>query len=177
MKRARRFALPATAPRKNRRRLGRRGGFSLLEMLIALAIAAIAIAVVGPNISAGLNRAGYYAAAAQLDRELLRLRRRAFDEEIEIRLRDPAAPAAPAARGIGRRDASRETARDASGKRERAAAETVALSLAGGWRYELSGAIIFFPNGQCRGAPVRLTGGGRAVDLGFDVQRCRLTQP
>lgn len=101
-----------------------RGGYSLLEIMIALAVMALAAALVLPGLSVGLGSAARHAAAMELDQQLLSLRRAAQRDGV--------------ARVLG--------ASSDSDDQNLIAAE---LALPNGWNYEIEQPLVFAPDGGC----------------------------
>jgi len=117
----------------------RSGGFTLLEVLVTLALMALAASLVVPGLSAGLNSAGRHAARLTLEGRVLELRRTAMNENqaYSLGLASRADVAAGALEG--------------------------GLQLPPGWTYTAEPGITFYPDGTCSAGVVTLAGeAGRA---------------
>lgn len=106
-----------------------RAGFSLIEMLAALAILGLMVALVGPNLGRAVESVTRSAIAADIERQLRETRFRAVDEGRIITIVDPDAPDGP---NVARLDA---------GDR---------------YGYRMTSVIIIEATGRCSGGTVTL---------------------
>lgn len=127
----------AAAPRTERRH--RRAGVSLVEMLVVLAIMAIATGVLMPSGARLLDQATAHAAFFELQREVNDLRRLAYRSGEPILVRGTSAVA----------DA------DDPGSR--------GLTLSSSWTYELEPALVISEGGVCSPTVARLFRDGEEV--------------
>lgn len=129
-----------------RRRAKTPDGFTLLEVLVTLALLALAASVVLPGLSSGLNSAGRHAARLTLEGRVLELRRQAMNEGQPYSL--GVASSAAIAPGSLQAD----------------------LELPPGWTYSVEPAIAFYPDGTCSAGVITLTGeagrGGGSYTIG-----------
>lgn len=124
------------------------GGFSLLEMLVVLAIAGVIIAVTAPPLSNYLAAASFASEANDLGRRVAELRASALLQQRRIEF--------PAIDETGRADYG-----------------ALASPPPDGWRIE-GGPIIFLPSGACSGGLLTvIEPGGRAASFRFEAPRCR----
>lgn len=129
-------------------------GFSLLEVMVSLAILALAVAIVLPSLSASLASASRQAVRADLARQIVEYRLRAHDLSVALVLADPS----PFVRG------------EASDK---AQALQVHLSLPAGWRYRVRHPIIFSQDSDCSGGDVILEhDGGEQMTIALEPGQC-----
>jgi prepilin-type N-terminal cleavage/methylation domain-containing protein len=113
----------------------RRAGFSLLEMLVVLAVLALAAAIVLPRGSVMLDRAAAHSVFFDFQRQVSDLRLEAWRTETPLLLTDPAARS-PGARTI---------------------------ALKGGWTYRLDRTLQISDGGACPPAQAQLLKNGRPV--------------
>lgn len=130
---------PRRAGLQASRRARASSGFTLLEVLVTLALLALAASVVLPGLSSGLNSAGRHAARLALEGRVLELRRQAIDQGQSYML----GAASPADVAAGVLEGT--------------------LDLPPGWTYSAQPGIIFYPDGTCSAGMVTLAGeAGRA---------------
>ena len=133
-----------TSPGKNR---APRAGFSLMEILVVLAIFALAVAVVMPSTSRMLDQATAHAVFFEFQRQVSDLRREANRTGVGVRLIDPAAEAQEDDRTVVLRDP---------------------------WRYTLAPPLEIAPGGACSPTTVNLLNADRVVmTLRADDADCR----
>lgn len=115
-----------------------RAGYTLLEMLIVLAIMALAIAIVVPRGEAMLDQMTAHAVFFDFQRQVSDLRREAYASQTPtaVRAADDAEPADAAAR---------------------------VLPLRAGWTYRLDHAIAITAGGRCTPALVEVLKSGKPV--------------
>jgi prepilin-type N-terminal cleavage/methylation domain-containing protein len=123
-----------TRPVKARR--ARRPGFSLIEILVVLAIFALAAAVIMPSTSRMLDQATAHAVFFEFQRQVSDLRREANRTGEAIRLIDPAAT---------------------PGEGERTAI------LREPWRYTLAPSLDIAPGGSCSATTANLLKGDQVI--------------
>ncbi len=130
----------------------RKGGFSLLEMLIVLAIMGVAVALVLPRGELLMDRVVAHAVFFDFQRQLADLRREAYSGQAPLVLYDAPATARLDPRG-------------------RVAA------LRSGWSYRLSQPVAISGGGVCSSADAVILNGGRKVmRLRADQGDCRFTR-
>jgi len=133
-------------------RLQRRAGYSLLEMLIVLAIMALAAALVVPRGEAMLDQMTAHAVFFDFQRQLADARREAYAAETAtaVRAADDTAPA------------------DASAR---------ILPLRSGWTYRLDHPIAITAGGRCSRAAVEvLKNGSPVMHLAASDDACHLVR-
>jgi prepilin-type N-terminal cleavage/methylation domain-containing protein len=119
-----------------------RAGYSLLEMLIVLAIMAAAVAIVAPRGEAMLDQMTTHAVFFDFQRQILDLRREAYAKQTRALVMDSTSPVpAPAADG--------EVAR--------------VLSLRTAWTYRLERPIRISEGGGCTKTAAQILNRGRVV--------------
>lgn len=119
---------------------GRDSGFSLIEVLVALAILALAISVALPSLNSGLAAASRQAILTDVSRQLLEYRLAAFDSGTASVL----SPVEPF-----------------SGPQKKGSASRVTLTLPSRWSYRVGRPIVFSADGYCSGGQVLLELDGR----------------
>jgi len=135
------------------RRPNLRAGFSLLEVMVALSIIALAATVVAPSLSASVGQASRRAAELELQASLIALRRTAVrSEQVVI-------ASARTARSV-----RSQSGQDADWPQ----AEVLQLELPAprGWTIAEGTRMVMLPDGSCRQATAVLRDGlGRAFQL------------
>jgi prepilin-type N-terminal cleavage/methylation domain-containing protein len=121
-----------------RLRAGAKAGYTLLEMLIVLAIMALAIAIVLPRGEAALDQMTAHAVFFDFQRQISDLRRQAYVSQTPAAVR-------------GSDDA------------DPAHVRAVALPLRAGWTYRLDRPISISAGGACTPAAVEVLRAGRPV--------------
>lgn len=130
---------------------GGRAGFSLIEILVVLAIFALATAIVMPGTSRMLDQATSHAVFFEFQRQISDLRREANRTGVAIRVVDPAVDIAPSAQSEVRQIALREP-----------------------WRYTLAPALEIEGGGACSAASANLIRGDTVImTLRSDGSSCR----
>lgn len=128
---------------------GGRAGFSLMEILVVLAIFAMSAAVIMPSTSRMLDQATAHAVFFEFQRQVSDYRREANRTGAAIRLADPGAIAAPlplsSPEALEEDDAPRT------------------VTLRAPWRYTLAPALYIAPGGACSAATANLINGDRIV--------------
>lgn len=129
-----------------------RAGFSLIEILVVLALMALATVVVMPGMSRMLDQATAHAVFFEFQRDVSDLRREVSHSETPLRLIDPVAEADPSAGD--RRIVLREP-----------------------WRYTIAPAMEIAEGGVCAPSTVNLLNGDRVVmTLRSDGGDCRFSR-
>ncbi len=114
-----------------------RSGFSLLEMLVVLAIMGLALAIVMPRGAVMMDRVLSHALFFDFQRQVSDLRRDAYRTQAAVVLSDSAAAAVdPAAR---------------------------VLPLRAGWTYRMERPLTIGSGGLCAGGPVEILKSGKPV--------------
>jgi prepilin-type N-terminal cleavage/methylation domain-containing protein len=138
-----------TRPESRARRLRARAGYSVLEVLVVLAIMALAVALVMPRGALMIDRMTAHAVFFDFQRGLLDLRRQAYADQAPIVLYDDPAAAA----------------RDPRGR---------VLTLRAQWTYRLAQPVRISEGGACRDDAVQILKAGRLVmRLAPDAGDCR----
>jgi len=135
------------------------GGYSLLEVMVVLAILAMTVSIVLPGLSVGLQAAARRTALMELDQGVLSLRRLAQTE------------------GVGRTIGAMNGASDVPGGQATPAAEAALagdLKLPAGWSYSLDHPLTFYPDGACdEGAITLIKAGAPSVRFEISMPECR----
>jgi len=127
-----------TRPGSSRARVRARAGFSILEMLVVLAIMALAVALVMPRGALMIDRMTAHAVFFDFQRRVLDLRREAYAGQTPIVLYDDAETAA----------------RDPNGR---------VVPLRAQWSYRLAQPVRISEGGACRDDTVEILKAGRPV--------------
>lgn len=131
-----------------------RAGFSLIEILVVLAIFAIATAIVLPGTSRMLDQATSHAVFFEFQRQISDLRREANRTGVAIRVVDPAVDPTP-----------------------EAGADVRQVTLRDPWRYTLAPALDIEGGGACSPASANLIRGDAVImSLRSDGSSCRFVQ-
>lgn len=145
--------MSAAAPRTERRR--RRAGVSLVEMLVVLAIMAIATGILMPSSARLLDQATAHAAFFELQREVNDLRRLAYRSGEPIRVQGTAAV--------------EDQDQDEPGARR--------LRLPASWTYALDPELLISEGGVCSSTMARLYRDGEEIMvLRMADEACRFTR-
>ena len=133
----------------------RRPGFSLIEILVVLAIFALSTAVIMPSMSRVMDQATSHAVFFEFQKQVSDYRREANRTGVAIQIVDPAAD----------RDFGRERP-EADGDADRAIddenmARTIALRSP--WRYTLAPTLDIAAGGACSASTANLINGDRIV--------------
>lgn len=127
-----------TRPESSPPRLRSRAGYSVLEMLVVLAIMALAVALVMPRATLMIDRMTAHAVFFDFQRQVLDLRRQAYAEQTPMVLYDDAAIAG----------------RDPRGR---------VLALRAQWTYRLRRPVRISEGGACQTDAVEVLKAGRPV--------------
>lgn len=151
-------ASPAAPDREPEAAAAGSSGYSLLEIVIALAIVGLALALTAPNLRAMHQGAERRAALQDVARQLVDLRAEAYLSGEALLLESPAQ------RAYG------------PGRAAPPGLRLAALELAEGWRFAAEPAIVFEPTGLCSGGLVRLypPDDAEPMDLELTSPDCRL---
>lgn len=114
-----------------------RQGYSLIEILVVLAIMGLATAVIMPSTSRMMDQATAHAVFFEFQRGVADLRREANRTGLPLRIVDPLAPLNPDSDGIDRRR----------------------ITLRSPWRYTLAPALDIAEGGRCSAATANLVKG------------------
>lgn len=131
-----RTSLPTSAERA-------RAGFSLIEILVVLAIFALSAAVIMPSTSRMLDQATSHAVFFEFQEQVSDLRREANRTGVAIRVSEPES------RGLAQPVGNGEAPRN--------------VTLRSPWRYTLAPALDIAPGGACSAATANLINGDRVV--------------
>lgn len=131
--------------------MARRAGFSLMEMLVVLAIIALSAAIVAPRGSVMLDRITLHAVFFDFQRQVSDLRRRAWREEQALTVTTPRAEGANAIVA-----AVRPRAEDGE-------AEAVPLQIKDGFTLVFSRPLTIAADGRCPELEVEVLRGDRSV--------------
>ena len=126
----------STTPLANSR--SGRAGFSLLEMLVVLALMSLTLLIVVPRGATLTDRVVAHAVFFDFERQLAELRRQAYRNETEVVLQSGAAGAVP---DVG------------SGT----------MKLQPGWSYQLDHPVVITPGGVCSTGEAEVFHGARPV--------------
>ena len=130
---------------------GHRAGFTLIEILVVLAIFALSAAVIMPSTSRMLDQATSHAVFFEFQKQVSDYRREANRTGVAIRLEDPEAARAASLQT----DATREEASDDRLERT--------VTLRPPWRYTMAPALDIAAGGACSDATANLINGDRIV--------------
>jgi prepilin-type N-terminal cleavage/methylation domain-containing protein len=119
----------------------RTAGYSLIEMLIVIAIIAITSAIALPRAAGALDQVISHTVFFEFQRQVSALRAEAFRDEKLISIVTPDAVTTPSDDQI----------------------ERVALALRSGWTYELSGPFLISPGASCSNLDVDLVNQKRSI--------------
>lgn len=129
----------------------RRAGFSLIEILVVLAIFALSAAIIMPSTSRMLDQATSHAVFFEFQKQVSDYRREANRTGMAIRLTDPeAARAADLRNAAGDQEAS-EDVLDRT------------VTLRSPWRYTMAPSLDIAAGGACSTAMANLINGDRVV--------------
>lgn len=134
----------------DRENVGGEAGFTLLEMLVVLAIMGLLLALAFPALATAYDRARFAFGRDTVERELDMLPLRAYGESRRIVLDYPNG------------QAPQETT-----------PETVMLNLPEGWRARTEAPIVFTETGVCLGGDVSLALGREIFTYRLNPPRCR----
>jgi prepilin-type N-terminal cleavage/methylation domain-containing protein len=144
------------------RRPDKAGGFTLLELLLAMALIAFVVSLALPRLEQLYLRFVFWLDQDRVEREIAGLGARAYLEGKTLRLATwplppprPGAPRPPAEVEVG---------------------EPVRLTLPEGWRVVVDPPILFRPDGACSGGAVAIESGEVRRSFRLDAPRCRLQQ-
>ena len=133
-----------------------RGGYSLLEIMIVLAIMSVAVAIMVPRAGAALDQVVVHTVQFDLQRQISDQRRNAFVSQLDSTLR-------LVEQGTG----SAPVISDGPGK-------VALVELPKGWSAKLESEAFFKANGQCGPTKIHLSSlGKRPIDMVLN-ERCKL---
>jgi prepilin-type N-terminal cleavage/methylation domain-containing protein len=142
-----------------------KSGYSLLEMMIVLAIISLSVAMVMPRMGAALDQVVVHTLQFEMQRQVSTLRRRAYLEQTDLWLTEQALPAAqdldPAAQAA---------APEPTGPQK----QWVAITLPKTWKAAYATPIRFKSSGQCTVSDIEVSSlGKRSIRLTLN-QDCQL---
>jgi prepilin-type N-terminal cleavage/methylation domain-containing protein len=141
----------------------RRRGYSLFEIMIVLAIMALAMAVVMPRAAAALDQVVAHTVFFDFQRQLLDLRTKAFNTNNQI-----VVLSSPTKDGQSAEVLNPELANIAQMER---------IALRTGWTYQLAAPLRISPGGICTRTDVDLFNAGHKImHLESDNDGCRLVR-
>lgn len=126
-----------------------RAGFSLIEILVVLAIFALSAAVIMPSTSRMLDQATSHAVFFEFQKQVSDYRREANRTGVAVRLEDPQAAHSAAAEDSSARDTDDTLNRT--------------VTLRSPWRYTMAPALDIAAGGACSDATANLINGERVV--------------
>lgn len=127
-------------------------GYSLLEIMIVLAIMTVSVSIMAPRAGAALDQVVVHTIQFDLQRQVSDLRRRAFVNQTALDL------------AVGPQKGGRPGPR----------LEVGAASLPAGWEARLEDRVQLNPNGLCTPTRIHLSNlGKRPIDLSL-TERCQL---
>jgi prepilin-type N-terminal cleavage/methylation domain-containing protein len=143
-----------------RRQRDKPGGFTLLELLLAMALLAFVVSLALPRLEQLYLRFLFWLDQDRIEREIAGLGARAYLEGKMLRLATwplpaprPGAPRQPPEPEIG---------------------EPVRLTLPEGWRVVVDPPILYRPDGACSGGSVAIESGEVRRSFRLEAPRCRL---
>ncbi|NBB64004.1 prepilin-type N-terminal cleavage/methylation domain-containing protein [Pseudomonas sp. ODNR1LW] len=131
----------------------RREGFSLLEILVVLAIFALSAALIMPSTSRMLDQATSHAVFFEFQEQVSNLRREANRTGVDIRLTEPGAAVRP----------EPDIAQPTAARRVPAVDRPRTLLLREPWSYTLAPNLDIAAGGVCSTATANLLNAGRVV--------------
>jgi len=129
----------------------RRAGFSLIEILVVLAIFALSAAIIMPSTSRMLDQATSHAVFFEFQKQVSDYRREANRTGMAIRLMDPEAARTA---DLQNATAGRETSEDRLDR---------TVTLRSPWRYTMAPSLDIAGGGACSAATANLINGDRVV--------------
>ena len=142
-----------------------KAGYSLLEMMIVLAIISLSVAIVMPRIGAALDQVVVHTLQFEMQRQVSTLRRRAYLEQTDLWLTEQALPAAQTPD-----DAAQSATPEPAGPQK----QWVAITLPKTWKAAYASPIQFMSSGQCTVSDIEVSSlGKRSIRLTLN-QDCQL---
>jgi prepilin-type N-terminal cleavage/methylation domain-containing protein len=145
------------------RRRGSAGGFTLLELLLAMVLMGFLAALALPRLDQIYLRFAFWLDQDRVEREIAGLGARAYVEGRALRLASWPVPVP--ATGTAARAAAAAAAE---------VGEPVRLTLPEGWRVVVDPPILFRPDGACSGGSVMIEAGDVRRSFRLEPPRCRL---
>jgi len=145
-----------------------KSGYSLLEMMIVLAIISLSVAMVMPRMGAALDQVVVHTLQFEMQRQVSTLRRRAYLEQTDLWLTEQALPAAQTPDEV----ATREPAGPQM--------QWVAITLPKTWKAAYATPIQFKSSGQCTLSDIEVSSLGKTsirLTLNQDCQLIRTYSP
>jgi len=148
-----------------------KSGYSLLEMMIVLAIISLSVAMVMPRMGAALDQVVVHTLQFEMQRQVSTLRRRAYLEQTDLWLSEQAVPAA--------QDLD-PTAQAATPEPVGPQKQWVAITLPKTWKAAYATPIQFKSSGQCTVSDIEVSSLGKTsirLTLNQDCQLIRTYSP
>jgi prepilin-type N-terminal cleavage/methylation domain-containing protein len=147
--------MPSSDSCRHRSERAAAGGFTLLELLVVLALASFVFGLALPRLDTIYLRMLFWLQRDQVERQLADLGARAYLASKPLRLTSWPPPVV-------------------RGRVVEVDPDVVRLDLPEGWRLVVEPAIEFRPNGACSGGKVVLEFGDLKQEYRMDPPRCRL---
>jgi len=150
-----------------------KAGYSLLEMMIVLAIISLSVAMVMPRMGAALDQVVVHTLQFEMQRQVSTLRRRAYLEQTDLWLTEPALPGAQRPDEIATPQA---VTSEATGPQK----QWVAIALPKTWKAAYAAPIQFKSSGQCTVSDIEVSSLGKTsirLTLNQDCQLIRTYSP
>ena len=141
--------MPPTSSARRPQGTARKAGFTLLEMIVTLAVMSLAVALVLPRAAGALDKTMAQVVLFDFQRQVMALRAEAFREETALELQDGLAPGA--------------AANDDSAVDPELDPRPAHIKLAGGWSYHLSQPMRIEATGACTAVSADIVKDGRTV--------------
>jgi len=148
-----------------------KSGYSLLEMMIVLAIISLSVAMVMPRMGAALDQVVVHTLQFEMQRQVSTLRRRAYLEQTDLWLSEQALPAAQDLDPTGQ-----AAAPELTGPQK----QWVAITLPKTWKAAYATPIQFKSSGQCTVSDIEVSSLGKTsirLTLNQDCQLIRTYSP
>ena len=145
-----------------------KAGYSLLEMMIVLAIISLSVVMVMPRMGAALDQVVVHTLQFEMQRQVSTLRRRAYLEQTDLWLTEQALPAA--------QDPDPSTAPEPVGPQK----QWVAITLPKTWKAAYASPIRFKSSGQCTVSDIEVSSLGKRsfrLSMNEDCQLIRTYSP
>jgi prepilin-type N-terminal cleavage/methylation domain-containing protein len=150
-----------------------KSGYSLLEMMIVLAIISLSVVMVMPRMGAALDQVVVHTLQFEMQRQVSTLRRRAYLEQTDLWLTEQALPAAQTLDEIAPPQAAIP---EPVGPQK----QWVAITLPKTWKAAYASPIRFKSSGQCTVSDIEVSSLGKRsirMSLNEDCQLIRTYSP